>query len=131
MWKMKKRKRIKLTDKELAIGMWVYICLYIESYDHTSSELKWIVNVKKEWLKKHYKKSYTVSPEFYWEHDCYLCHKHWKDNCLRCPLGKCSTGSLYEGVAYYFDSKVKQVKALECAKRILNVIAKEEEHEDN
>ena len=128
------KKRIKLTDKELAIGMWVYICLYIESYDPKSFDSRLpIVILKKKWMEKHYKKSYTGNPEFYWHHDCWLCNKYWKDNCLHCPLGRCAESSLYESVTLYYQSKAKQTKALSCAKHILNVIArtKEEEHEDN
>ena len=127
------KKRIKLTDKELAIGMWVYICLHIESYDRKSSELKWIVSLKKEWLEKHYKRSYTVSPDFYWTHDCWFCNRYWKileNGCLGCPLGSCGTDSLYDGVTKYYQSIVKQEKALRCAKHILNTIIKAKEEDD-
>lgn len=125
------KKRIKLTDKELAIGMWVYICLYIESYNDKLEEHETIVYLKKKWLEKHYKKSYKVSPFFCWEHDCYLCSKYLKSNCLACPLGNCGVWSLYEGVTEYYYNKEYQNKALGCAKKILGVIQREVEDEDN
>lgn len=124
------KKRIKLTDKELAIGMWVYIYLYIESYDCTSFDTVWVASLKQRWLEKHYIKSYTASEDFYWEHDCWLCHKYWNGNCLCCPLRTCGTYSLYDGVTYYYRNKDYQNNALEYAKRILSII-QEVEDEDN
>ncbi len=122
------KKRIKLTDKELAIGMWVYICLYIESYDSKSSEAKLIAMLKKEWMEKHYKASYVVSVDFYWYHDCWLCSNNGQNPCLSCPLGSCGNGdSLYEGVTKYYHDDIKRVKALVCAKRILDTIVKTKE----
>lgn len=128
------KKRIELTDKELAIGMWVYICLYIESYNIMSSDTighAMIATLKRVWLEKHYIKSFTVSEDFYWEHDCYLCHKHWKNNCLSCPLRQCGIGSLYDEVTDYYRNKDYQIKALRCAKTILSVIQEEAEDEGN
>lgn len=125
------KKRIKLTDKELAIGMWVYICLYIESYTDKLEEHEAIVTLKRVWLEKHYIKSFTVCEDFYWEHDCWLCHKYWNGNCLGCPLKKCDRGSIYEGVTEYYLNKESQNNALEYAKRILGIIQKEVEDEGN
>lgn len=139
------KKRIKLTDKELAIGMWVYICLYIETYDRASSDKLRIASLKRRWLERHYKASCTVTTESYykasdtvttepyWEHDCWLCYKYWKGDCLCCPLRTCGTDSLYEGVTEYRYDEESQAKALTFAKRILNIIAetKEAKYEDN
>ena len=124
------KKRIKLTDKELAIGMWIYIILYIESYDIESEGYKAICKLKGRWLEKHNKVSHTRNLDFYWVHNCWLCHKYWYGDCLGCPLGSCDTGSLYDSVMKYYYNDKRQAKALECAKRILNIILAEKEVED-
>lgn len=127
------KKRIKLTDKELAIGMWVYICLYIESYAVNFEKPKAIVSLKRRWLEEHDRESYTNFVAPYWMHDCWLCDKYWEHGCMHCPLGKCGRGSLYDKVIKFYHSKNKQIKALECSKKILNVILAEKgaEDEDN
>ena len=122
------KKRIKLTDKELAIGMWVYICLFIESYDTEDAERELIVKLKQNWLLAHGVKSYRINLDYKWRNDCYFCEKYYYNTtCRNCPLQSCTTGSLYDSVIEYYHNKDKQSKALECAKRILNVILAEKE----
>lgn len=124
------KKRIKLTDKELAIGMWVYICLYIESYNDEYEGHEYISSLKRRWLEEHYKINYTIGKASYWENNCWLCNKYWLDHCSDCPLIKCGMDSLYDKVTDYYLNKDYQIKALKCAKKILNVM-QEVEDEDS
>ena len=116
------KKRIKLTDVELAIGMWVYIYLKISESgsDSRSNLCVW----KKDYLFLHGK-------EDYWRNDCLLCERHFRAfTTCRCPLSEdgtdCGMGSTYESAYKYFDSKSHRKRALEACKRIIKVLQEEE-----
>ena len=71
------KKRIKLTEKELAIGMWLYIKQRI-----MFSEQPEITSIKREYMLKHHASTM-------WQNFCILCDKHVRD-CSSCPLGSCN-----------------------------------------
>ena len=72
------KKRMKLTEKELAIGMWLYIKSYIAQHKDAL-----IVLIKTRYLKEHHMLGK-------WKNLCILCSKH-NDVCPRCPLDSCSS----------------------------------------
>lgn len=83
------KKRITLTEKELAIGMWLYIKLRIICNDRSD-----ITTFKREYIAKHHIASK-------WQHYCILCEKHAE--CSSCPLVSCNrnTKTLWAVVTNY------------------------------
>ena len=72
------KKRMKLTEKELAIGMWLYIKLCIRYREDLV-----VAQIKCMYMKKH------GIPATLFENNCILCDKH-KSVCSECPLYSCS-----------------------------------------
>lgn len=72
------KKRMKLTEKELAIGMWLYIKLIIKEYNEYTPTF--ITCVKYHYLTEH--DCCDV-----WLNDCILCDIY--PNCKVCPLHTC------------------------------------------
>ena len=70
------KKRMKLTEKELAIGMWLYIKQQI-----MLSERPDITSIKYDYLIEH-------CGSTMWQNYCILCEKHERD-CSSCSLGSC------------------------------------------
>lgn len=69
-----KKKRIKLTDEELALGSWLYVILHIAN-DENFDEI-W--NCKGNYLQAH--------NVYSWKNNCLYCHKYFDYNCCDCPL---------------------------------------------
>lgn len=128
--KFGRRKRIKLTDGELALGSWLYIT-YKVIIDETWDE---IYEGKDEYLSEH------DFPCYLWKNGCRLCEKHinyGKATCGRCPLKRtqkskgvnsiswcgCDTNSWYGKVCY--KGKGTHSERISSAINICNVLAKE------
>ena len=73
------KKRMKLTEKELAIGMWLYIKLMIQQ--NNSYEIAYIPNLKRDYLSAH-------DTHVSWINDCIFCDIY--DSCIVCPLHTCN-----------------------------------------
>lgn len=84
------KKRMCLTEKELAIGMWLYIKACIASDDNSCGAI-YINDLKRDYLSAH--DSLDL-----WSNNCILCAKYFK--CELCPLNNCIQGkeSLYRKV---------------------------------
>lgn len=67
--------RMELTEKQLAIGMWLYVKMHIPQWDN-------IPLLKHKYLDKHH----AVDK---WKNNCILCSMH-KLGCSECPLGSCN-----------------------------------------
>lgn len=128
--KFGRRKRIELTEGELALGSWLYVTLQIitdEAWDE-------IYEGKEAYLSAH---------EFHysnWTNGCKLCEKHIDSaryTCRRCPLKKaqkskgvnstdwcgCGDNSWYEKVCY--ARKGTHSERISSAINICNVLAEE------
>ena len=115
-----KNKRIKLTDEQIAIGMWVYIYLNIKYYregEHAYSVA-------------YLKLRYLDGRDVHWMNSCLLCQRY--DTCNVCPLfhkdnhNKCSHNSYYDKACSYFLSEKHRRRGLISAKKILQVMIEEE-----
>lgn len=121
------KKRINLTDKELAIGMWIYVYNYIASADISTPQAS-VTNLKVKYLNEHYK------GRFYWYNACLLCQRYINEggNCS-CPLSEggkdCGIGSTWLKVCDYFYSEKNRQEALEACKKIINIMIAEAEDE--
>lgn len=72
------KKRMKLTEKELAIGMWLYIKMMINKYNVYS--MTYIKSLKRQYLSKH---DYCDV----WFNNSILCDKYlFAGFCSGCPL---------------------------------------------
>ena len=79
------KKRMHLTEKESAIGTWLYVKLriyYAMNIPEEDRPFLSIPQAKWWYLDKH-------GMALKWPGDCILCHKNVL--CSRCPLGLCST----------------------------------------
>lgn len=124
------KKRIKLTDNELALGSWLYVLLNM-IHDETYHD---IYNGKAKYLLSH--------GTYNWHNCCLLCQNQWTDdrffNCENCPLSiaqkeagltfdpmdGCDEGSWYETVAFDYDEDSYQKRISACL-NICNVLANE------
>jgi hypothetical protein len=120
------KKRIKLTDEELAIGMWVFIYLKIKAYNRNKDQGVSITNWKHLWLKEH------GLGEDYWYNGCLLCQRYMNErHRCKCPLSEggldCGEGSLYLCVLryYYRDNPDSKKQALEACKEIIKIMIEE------
>lgn len=119
------KKRINLTDKELAIAMWVYIKLYIESAE-LNTEVLTVTELKTFFLREHGKGF------FYWYNACFLCQRYVSEivQC-NCPLSEdgkdCGQGSTWLDVVGYARSEEHRQKALWACDRILKIMEAEDE----
>ena len=69
-----KKKRIKLTDEELALGSWLYVILHIANNENFDK----IHICKGNYLRVHDK--------YGWRNNCLYCQKYFYDKCSHCPL---------------------------------------------
>ena len=121
------KKRIKLTDKELAIAMWVYIKLYIEGAELNTESLS-VVQLKTHFLHAHGKNSN------YWYNLCLLCQRYitegYNTRC-KCPLAEgglcCSIGSSWWAVACYANSEEHKQRALKACDKIIKIMEAEKD----
>ena len=119
-------KRIKLTDEELAIGMWVYIYLKISEYEKDSGS--YVVGWKTEYLRAHGK-------AHAWRNNCLLCSRYYSIfSTCNCPLSEdgknCGEGSTYESVHLYYMTKSHKAQALKACKRIIGIMIKEADKDE-
>jgi hypothetical protein len=119
------KKRIKMTDKELAVAMWVYVKLYIEGAElHTESLT--VVQLKENFLKAHGKGF------FYWYNACLLCQRYISETeKCNCPLSEdgkdCGMGSSWWDVIHYGMDEEHRQKALEACDKIIAIMEAENE----
>lgn len=119
-----KRKRIELTDKELALGMWLYIALNVARKEE----------VKIPYIKKWYLACHNKNRD-YWLNGCYLCEKYkgsLTGSCNKCPLRKaqglkptecgCSGRTWYGRVCSFYTSKEEK---LSCCCKIIDIMRRE------
>lgn len=110
------KRRMKLTEKELAIGMWLYIKMNIANRDNDS-----ITILKYDYLSDHH-----MSGK--WKCNCILCDKH-DGVCLRCPLVSCSSDHktlwavVTNTVGYGYPITIK--KRLDACDKIIKAIQKD------
>lgn len=117
------KKRMNLTEKELAIGMWLYIKLCI-TYTYKST-IPMII--EESYLDEHDMRGK-------WRYSYILCSKH-DHVCSRCPLGSCSDNyktfwsivinSVYDNNvgAYMFSFTLEE--RLEACDKIIEAIEKD------
>ena len=118
-------KRIKLTDAELAIGMWTYILLFVEAWEGEYEDAPSIAKLKLEYLLSH------VGYD-HWINDCYLCSKYCNGltDC-KCPLneeGKCCGVDSTWWKACVYAMPYHKEEAIKAIKKILKVTIKEYEN---
>lgn len=120
-----KKKRIDLTDSQLAIAMWVYIYLRISEYDVKSADYATtITGMKEHFLEEH-------SRDNLWHGNCLLCERYYRDLPERCacPLSEggrdCMAGSSYEYVARYHYTAETKARAMTSCKKIIKIMIKE------
>lgn len=119
------KERMKLTEKELAIGMWQYIKTRIVCDDNSYGGI-YVTYLKRDYLSAH-------NCLNLWKNDCILCDKYLK--CELCPLNNCIQGkdSLYRrvcGVINYGlgvtreleNNKYSRDTRLEACDKIIGVI---------
>lgn len=119
------KKRIKMTDKELAVAMWVYIKLYIEGAE-LNTESPSVTNLKADFLKAHEKGF------FYWYNACLLCQRYVNENgTCNCPLSEdgkdCGVDSSWWDVARYSLTEEDRQKALKACDKIIKIMEAENE----
>ena len=124
------KKRINLTDGELAVGMWLYIKERIKTAEQNTEALA-ITDMKIQYLKEHGKK---VN---YWYNYCLLCQRYmvegYNTKC-KCPLSEgglcCSVGSSWWIVTVYSHSEEHRQRALKACDKIIEVMKKEAEKDE-
>jgi hypothetical protein len=119
------KKRINLTDKELAIAMWVYIKLYIESAK-LCTESPSVTNLKTRFLRALGKRL------FYWYNACFLCQRYISEMVqCNCPLSEdgndCGEGSAWFDVVCYARDEEHRQKALVACDKIIKIMEAENE----
>lgn len=120
------KKRIKMTDKELAMAMWVYVKLYIASAE-LCTESPAVTDLKTRFLRAHGKGI------FYWYNACFLCQRYVSEIAqCNCPLSEggkdCGFDSTWMDVTRYAENEEHRQKALVACDKILKII--EEEGDD-
>lgn len=78
------KKRIKLTEKQLAIGMWLYIKMVIKTRNEYG--IFYLRELKDKYLSAHDRCNL-------WENNCILCNAH--SECKACPLISCNPTKSY------------------------------------
>ena len=119
------KKRIEMTDKELAVAMWVYIKLYIESAE-LCTESPSVTNLKARFLKAH-GKGFS-----YWYNVCLLCQRYINERGkCNCPLSEdgkdCGMGSTWLVVVSYAKDEEHRQKALKACDKIIAIMEAENE----
>lgn len=124
------KKRINLTDGELAVGMWLYIKERIKNED-LRTEAECITNMKLQYLKAHGKTGN------YWYNLCLLCQRYMTEGYhtkCKCPLAEgglcCSIGSSWWIVACYAKGEEYRQKALKACDKIIEIMKKEAEKDE-
>ena len=126
------KKRINLTDGELAVGMWLYIKERIKSEDlRTEAEVECITKMKIQYLRAHGK------GKNYWYNLCLLCQRYIKEGYnteCKCPLSEgglcCSVGSSWWAVVCYTNSEEHRQRALKACDKIIEIMKKEAEKDE-
>ena len=121
------KKRINLTDGELAIAMWLYVKERIKSADITCTEkYESVTGLKLYFLAEHGKGKH------YWYNACLLCQRYVSEGgTCDCPLSEggldCGIGSTWLQVASFTTSEVHRQKALKACDRIIRIMEIENE----
>lgn len=111
-------KRIKLTEEQIAIGMWVYIYLTIKARKNPAGSI-WYLKTR-----------YLAGRDVHWFNNCILCERY---GCDSCPLSlkdnhkKCNVDSYYDKARDYLIDSEHRRKALIATRKILCVMIEEEE----
>ena len=119
------KKRIKMTDKELAIAIWVYIKLYIEGAELNTESLS-VVQLKTRFLRAHGKGM------LYWYNSCLLCQRYINENGkCNCPLSEdgkdCGVDSSWWDVSRYAVTEENRQKALKACDKIIKIMEAEKD----
>lgn len=119
------KKRINLTDKELAIAMWVYVKLYIASAK-LCTESPSVTQLKVGFLRTHGKGF------FYWYNACLLCQRYISETeQCNCPLSEggkdCGVDSTFGDVIKYARDEEHRQKALVACDKIIAIMEAEDE----
>lgn len=119
------KKRIKMTDKELAIAMWIYVKLHIEKSE-LYTESPSVTSLKTRFLRTHGKGI------FYWYNACLLCQRYVSEIAqCNCPLSEggkdCGQGSIWMDVVDYARDEEHRQKALKACDKILKIVEAENE----
>ena len=128
--RMKKRmRRVKMTETQLAVGMWVYIYPYVSTYTKAkeignSDYYNSISDLKERYLRTH-------GYGHIWKNSCLLCNRYfYYSNCTSCPLSEggkdCDTGSSWQKATLYRRYGYRR-KALYAIKKIMNVMLREKD----
>lgn len=121
------KKRINLTDRELAIAMWVYVKERIKSADITRTEYREsVTGMKQHFLAEHGKGKH------YWYNACLLCERYISEGgTCDCPLSEggldCGIGSTWLKVACFSTSEKHRQIALEACDKIIKTMEAEDE----
>ena len=121
------KKRINLTDGELAIAMWLYVKERIKSADITRTEYhESVTGMKQHFLAEHGKGKH------YWYNACLLCQRYVSEGgTCDCPLSEggldCGIGSTWLQVASFATSEGRRQIALEACDRIIRIMEIENE----
>ena len=119
------QKRIKMTDKELAIAMWIDIKAHIASAE-LCTEAPSVTQMKITFLKAHGK------GEYYWYNACLLCQRYVSEIAqCNCPLSEggkdCGFGSSWSDVTGYARDEEHRQKALKACDKIIAIMEAEDE----
>lgn len=121
------KKRINLTDGELAIAMWLYVKERIKSADITRTEYREsVTGMKQHFLAEHGKGRH------YWYNACFLCQRYVSEIAqCNCPLSEdgkdCGFDSTWMDVIRYAENEEHRQKALVACDKILKIMEREAE----
>ena len=121
------KKRINLTDGELAIAMWLYVKERIKSADITRTEYsESVIGMKLHFLAEHGKGKH------YWYNACLLCQRYVSERgTCDCPLSEggldCGVGSTWFEVVDYTKDEEHRQKALKACDKIIKITEAENE----
>lgn len=121
------KKRINLTDGELAIAMWLYVKERIKNADITHIEYhESVTGIKLHFLAEHGKGKH------YWYNACLLCQRYVTEGgTCDCPLSEggldCGIGSTWLKVASFATSEKHRQIALEACDKIIKIMEAEDE----
>ena len=121
------KKRMNLTEKELAIGMWLYVKSRIHTFKNIAIHHSDIMSLKYDYIQEHD----TIAD---WPSYCILCKRHNKV-CPECPLGSCGledktlwavvTNCVYDANAKAYVSPFTLEERLEACDKIIEAIEKD------
>ncbi len=129
---MKRRKmywnRVKMTEDELALGMWIYVYLFIYNFKPTPINRETAPSISE--LKFDYLRAHGFSPAN-WNNACLLCQRYEKEACVNCPLSEdgldCGEGSAWYRATLYASNPNENVRedVLDAVKYIIKVMFEE------